>query len=237
VLNCACPPSFTGTLCQTDVNECVVQPEPCPTASVCNNTYGSFHCLSFFLPGTLLFTSPDVMFSQQGRPVLPSTAGLVQFSVKLNYSALDVPHLFKIYVTRSSNGTLYPCVNTTFDLNTHVCFHVIVISPPFVFSSTCFCPACVLLRWPWLRSWLLPSLIWWFPFRILFDGLFRALRLSCSCIHATYCSPHELRSTVVVFLLSLPLSAAVHSLCQQGLLLVVFYSWLRLLLLVSLSMV
>ncbi|XP_029297315.1 LOW QUALITY PROTEIN: protocadherin Fat 4 [Cottoperca gobio] len=39
---CSCRPGYTGTLCETDINEC--QPSPCHNGGTCHNLVGGFSC-------------------------------------------------------------------------------------------------------------------------------------------------------------------------------------------------
>ncbi|KAB0400302.1 hypothetical protein E2I00_011764, partial [Balaenoptera physalus] len=44
-IQCRCPPGFEGHACERDVNECFLDPGPCPKGTSCHNTLGSFQCL------------------------------------------------------------------------------------------------------------------------------------------------------------------------------------------------
>lgn len=59
IFNCSCPPGFTGTLCEDDINECEVN--PCENEGTCVNTPGGFYCqcLSGF-SGSVCSTDTDV---------------------------------------------------------------------------------------------------------------------------------------------------------------------------------
>jgi hypothetical protein len=123
--SCSCPRGYSGSLCQLDINESspALLPASCPSLSVCNNTFGSFHCLSYILPSTLNFTSPNVVKLPSSFPhfSLLSTRGSFEFTVQLNYSSLDDPNLFKLFFARSLNGPLIACQNQTFSVSTNVC--------------------------------------------------------------------------------------------------------------------
>lgn len=44
-IQCRCPTGFEGHTCERDVNECYLEPGPCPRGTSCHNTLGSFQCL------------------------------------------------------------------------------------------------------------------------------------------------------------------------------------------------
>jgi len=47
--SCTCPSGWTGTNCETDINECAATPYPCAESScsiTCENTPGSYFCLN-----------------------------------------------------------------------------------------------------------------------------------------------------------------------------------------------
>ena len=43
-LECICPPTHTGALCEIDINECDTEPDVCQNDGVCNNIEGGFEC-------------------------------------------------------------------------------------------------------------------------------------------------------------------------------------------------
>uniref|UniRef100_A0A1I8FHT9 Delta-like protein n=1 Tax=Macrostomum lignano TaxID=282301 RepID=A0A1I8FHT9_9PLAT len=44
VASCSCPSGFTGSRCETDIDECKAVDSPCLNNATCENTIGSFHC-------------------------------------------------------------------------------------------------------------------------------------------------------------------------------------------------
>jgi hypothetical protein len=58
---CDCVPQYTGPTCNLDANECAVNNGGCGPLSTCTNTFGSFNCSAFIVPGTL--SSPDPVAS------------------------------------------------------------------------------------------------------------------------------------------------------------------------------
>ncbi|GIY72356.1 neurogenic locus notch homolog protein 2 [Caerostris extrusa] len=42
---CQCPPSYTGTYCSKDVDECALRPSVCKNGATCTNTVGGYTCI------------------------------------------------------------------------------------------------------------------------------------------------------------------------------------------------
>jgi Notch 1 len=43
--SCVCPPTFTGELCNRDVDECSLRPNVCQNGGTCSNTLGGYSCI------------------------------------------------------------------------------------------------------------------------------------------------------------------------------------------------
>nr|CAD7202753.1 unnamed protein product [Timema douglasi] len=43
--SCVCPPTYTGELCEQDVDECAHRPSVCQNGATCTNSIGGYSCI------------------------------------------------------------------------------------------------------------------------------------------------------------------------------------------------